>query len=106
SARRISAALRYATLTEIFDRKRRFRARRSDDLGGDVADASVGQADRAGGGGGEVEYPPLDEGTAVIDGHDDAAAAMGHPQLGAERLRTMGAGQRALIEALAGSGLA
>ena len=84
----------------------RYRARRSDDLGGDVADAGASQADRARGGGGEVEHAPLDEGTAVIDGHDDALAPMGHAQLGAERQRAVGAGQRVLVEALAGGRLA
>ena len=56
-----------------------------------MADAGAGQADGAGSARGEVEHAPLDEGTAVVDGDDHAAAAMGDAQLGAERQRAMGA---------------
>src|SRR6202790_2899272 len=48
----------------------------------------------------------MHEGAAVVDGDDDAAAAMGHPELGAERQGAMGCGQGILIEALAGGCLA
>ena len=59
------------------------------------------QADRTRGAGGEVEHAPLDEGTAVVDRDDDAAAVMGDPQLGAEGQRAMRAGHGVLVEALA-----
>ncbi len=81
-------------------------ARLGNDLGGDTADAGAGQADGAGGTRREVKDASLDEGTAVVDGDDDALAAMGHPQLGSERQRAVGAGHGVLVEALAGSGLA
>ena len=70
---------------------RRSKAPEVNDLGGDAADAGAGQADRARRAGREVENPAADERAAVIDGDDDAAAAMGHPQLGAERQRAVGA---------------
>src|SRR6185437_640017 len=76
------------------------------DLGGDAADAGAGQADGAGGAGRQVEHAAADERTASIDGDDDAAAAMGDAQLGAERQRAVGAGHRAGVHALARRGAA
>ena len=87
-------------------RRRGSCARGSDHLGGHVADAGRGQADRACGGGGEVEHPSLDEGAAVVDRDDNAATPMGDAQLGAERQRPVGSRQGVLVEALAGGGLA
>src|SRR3954463_10678081 len=75
-------------------------------LGGDVADAGAGQADGAGSALGEVEHASPDERAAVVDGDDDALAAMGHPELGAERQRAVGRGHGVLVEALSGGGLA
>src|SRR5690242_3655461 len=63
-----------------------------DDLSGDVADAGACQSDGAGRALGEVEHASLDEGAAVIDGNDDALAAMGHTELGSERQRAVGCG--------------
>src|SRR5829696_5306550 len=77
-----------------------------DHLGGDVADAGAGEADGTGSALGEVEYASPDEGTTVIDGDDHALAAMGHPELGAERQRAVGCGHGVLIEALTGGSLA
>ena len=58
---------------------------RLNDLSDDAADAGAGQTDRAGSAGGQVQHPPTDEGAAVVNGDDYAAAAMGDPELGAER---------------------
>jgi len=69
-----------------------------------VADAGAGQPDGAGSTLGEVEYASPDEGATVIDRDDDALAAMGHPELGAERQRAVGCGHGVLVEALAGGG--
>src|SRR6266550_5863772 len=77
-----------------------------DDLCSDAANAGTGQADRAGGARGQVEHPAADERAAVVDGHDDAAAAMAHSEFGAERQRTVGRRQGVLIETLARGGLA
>src|SRR6478609_11162300 len=74
------------------------------DLGGDATDAGAGQADGAGRAGGEVEHAAADERATVIDGHDDAAAAMGHTQLGTKRQRAVGAGHGAGIHALTRGG--
>ena len=63
--------LRDATLTELLDRAG-VQAPSGDDLGGDPADAGAGQADRAGGAGGQVEHPAADERATVVDGDDDA----------------------------------
>ena len=49
---------------------------------------------------------PLMKGPRSLIGDDDALAAMGHPQLGAERQRAVGCGHGVLVEALTGSGLA
>src|SRR5438270_9074956 len=76
------------------------------DLGGDAADAGAGEADGAGGTGGEAEHPAAHEWATVIDGDDDARAAMGDAQLGAERQRTVRRGHGVLVEALARRGLA
>ena len=56
-----------------------------DDFGSDAADAGTGQTDRAGRARGQVEYAAANKWPAVVDGDDDAAAAMGHLELGAER---------------------
>src|SRR6266436_8696539 len=77
-----------------------------DDLCSDAANAGTGQADRAGGARGQVKHPAADERAAVVDGDDDAAAAMGHPELGTERQRTVGGREGTLIETLARGGLA
>src|SRR3954464_4219058 len=66
------------------------KLRSGNDLGGDAADAGAGQADGAGGAGREVEYAAANEGTTVVDGDDDAAAAMSHPKSGAERQAAVG----------------
>ena len=65
--------------------------RLGDDLGGDAADAGAGEADGARSARREVEDAAANERAAVIDGDDDAAAAMGDPQLGAERQRAVAA---------------
>ena len=75
-----------------------------DDLGGDLADAT--QADGAGRAGRQVKHPATDERAAIVDGDNDAAAAMGDPKPGAERQRTVGAGHGVLIEPLTRGGLA
>src|SRR5882757_491625 len=77
---------------------------RSEDLGGHAANAGTGQADFTRRGGRKVENTAMDEGAPVIDGNDHAAAAVGDPELGAERQRAMGAGQGVLIEALSRGG--
>src|SRR5476651_1101368 len=71
-----------------------------------MTDTGAGQADGAGRGGRKVEHPAMDERAAVIDGDDDALAAMGHPELGAERQRAVGASHGVFVETLAGGGLA
>src|ERR1700709_608507 len=107
SARTSPRPLRDATLTQSGGpEKRRDERVLGDDLGGDLADAGAGQADGTGRARGKVEHAPLDEGTAVVDGNDDALAAVGHPQLGAERQRAVGAGHGVLVEASTRSGLA
>src|SRR5256884_6812307 len=100
-----SAAATDATLTEVEWTEEAQNALR-DDLGGDAADAGTAQADRAGGARGQVKHPAADERAAVVDGDDEAAGAMGHPELGTERQRTVGRRQGALIETLARGGLA
>jgi len=77
-----------------------------DDLGGDPADAGAGQADGTSRARGEVEHSAMDERAAVVDGDDDAPAAMGDPQPGAERQRAVSAGHGVLVEALSGGSLA
>src|SRR5450432_2465444 len=80
------AAVTDATLTEPDGVERRSNALgRSEDLGRHAAYAGAGQADFAGCGSRQIEHPAMDEGAAVVDGDDDAAAAVGHPELGAER---------------------
>src|SRR3954468_22500963 len=76
------------------------------DLGGNAADAGAGQADGAGGAGRQVEHAAADEGATVVDGDDDATAAMGHPQSGAERQTAVSRGHGVLVEPLARSSLA
>src|SRR5580704_2204770 len=98
--------LRHATLTELFWSEEALGTPLADDLGGHPADSGAGEPDGAGGAGGQVENPAADEWAAVIDGHDHTAVAMGHPQLGAEWQRAVGAGHGALVEALARGGLA
>jgi len=96
---------RYATqrLPGLKDR-RGVQTSLGNNLGGHPADAGAGQPDRTRSGGRKVEDPAADERAAVVDGDDDAAAAMGHPELGAEREGTMGRGQGVLIETLARGG--
>src|SRR6185437_6731601 len=96
--------LRHATLTELVGMQAASRTPLRDDLGGDAADAGAGQADGAGGAGRQIEHAAADERSTVIDGHDDAAAAMGDAQLGAERQRAVGAGHGAGVHALARRG--
>src|SRR5437016_5054323 len=94
------SAGRYATQRYRNDGARN-RALR-DDLGGDPADAGAGQADRPRCARRQIEDTPPDEGTTIIDRDDDTLAAMGHPELGAERQRAVGRGHGALVEALTG----
>src|SRR5437763_3670069 len=101
---RRQAFLRNATLTRSEERRRRAISASGDDLGGDTTNAGTGQADGAGGTRGQIEDAATDERAAVIDGDDDALAAMGDAQPGAERQRAVGRGHGALVEALAGSG--
>ena len=72
----------------------------------DPADAGAGEAYCAGGAGREVEDAAADEGAAVVDGDDDAAAAMGDPEPGAERQTAVSRGHGVLVEARSGGGLA
>ena len=76
------------------------------DLGDHTADAAAGQTDHAGGTFRKIQHTTADERTAIIDGDDHAAAAMGDPQPGSERQMAMGGGHGVLIEALAGCGAA
>src|SRR5437899_1440806 len=96
--------LRNATLTESDGPENGASPLLGNDFGGDVADAGAGQADGTGRTRGKVEDAPLDEGTTVVDRDDDALAAMGHPELGAERQRAVGCGHGVLVEALTGCG--
>jgi len=77
-----------------------------DDFRGDAADAATCEADGAGSTRGEVEHTAANERAAVIDGDDDALAAMCDAQLGAERQRTVRRGHGVLVEALARGSLA
>ena len=54
------------------------------DFGDNPADAAPGQADDLRCTLGQVEHPAANEGAAIVDGDDDAAAAVGDFQLGAE----------------------
>jgi hypothetical protein len=85
SACRKFCAVCDATLTEFFVRGEGVENALRDDFGSDVADAGTGQTDRAGRARGQVEYAAANKWPAVVDGDDDAAAAMGHLELGAER---------------------
>jgi len=105
----LPAALRYATHTELgVDSETELVGVREalHDLGSDVADARGRQADGARGALGKVEHASLDEGSAVIDRDDDAAAPVGDAQLGSERQRTVRSRHVVLIEALARGSLA
>jgi len=103
--RKVPRRLRNATLTRSGGPENGAVTRAlRDDLGGDVADAGAGQADGAGSALGQVEYASPDEGTAIVDRDDDALAAMGYPELGAERQRAVGRSQGVLVEALTGGG--
>src|ERR1700682_1174137 len=94
-------------LPNLSDGKGRVRCpKRSQDLGSDAADAGAGQADCAGRSGRKIENPATDERDAVVAGDDHALAAMGNPELGAEREAAVSRGHGVLIEALAGGGLA
>ena len=53
----------------------------------------------------QIENPAADERSAIIDGHDHAAAVMGNLELGAERERLVCGGHGVLVETLAGCGL-
>src|SRR5712664_4369272 len=108
SVQQVPQALLYATHTELDGTGRAFKRpkRSGDDLGNHAADASAGQADGASGAGGQVKYTATDERATVVDGDDDAAVAMGDPELGAERQGAVGRGHSVLVEALAGCGLA
>jgi hypothetical protein len=75
---------------------------RSNDFGGDAADAA--QAENAGGTLGQVQNPAAHEWTAIVDRDDDAAVAMADPKFGAEWQRAVGAGHGILVEMLAGGG--
>src|SRR5204862_4596 len=77
-----------------------------DDFRRDATDTATGEANGAGGPGREVEHPAADERATVVDGDDDALAAMGDAQLGAERQRAVRRGHGVLVEALARGGLA
>src|ERR1700722_9610568 len=77
-----------------------------DDFGDDTADAGAGQTDRASRARGQIQHPTANERTAVIDGNDDAAVAMGYPEPGPKRQRAVGACHRILIETLARRGFA
>src|SRR5207302_5631930 len=103
-AREIPRPLRDATLTETVGSKAAPDDALGDDLGGDAADTGTGQADRAGSARGQVEHAATDERATIIDGNDDAAAAMGHPQLGAEGQGAVGRRQGILVETLTGGG--
>src|SRR5579872_6219149 len=70
------------------------------DLGGHAAHAGADQTDRACCAGRKVKHPAANEGPAVVDGDDDAAVAMRHPQLGAGLERTMSGRNDVLVEAL------
>src|SRR5712691_3511345 len=96
----------YATQTEFDGTGRAFERpmRSGDDLGNHPADAGAGQADHAGRTGGQVEHTATDERAAVVDGDDDTAIAMGHPELGAERQAAVGRRHRAGVHALARGG--
>src|ERR1700681_4387710 len=97
--------LRTLRLQNLMD-GRGVRRRLRDDVGGDAADAGAGQADRAGSAGGQIQHPAPDERTSVVDGDDDALAAMGDAQLGAERQGAVGRRHGVGVHALAGSGSA
>src|SRR5579872_730694 len=75
-----------------------------DDFGDDAANAGAGQANGAGRPRRQVEHAAANERAAVVDGHDDAAVAMGDLELGAERQGTVGRGHGVLIEALTRGG--
>ena len=77
SACRNFCAVCDATLTEFWLGGRGVENALRDDLCSDAANAGTGQADRAGGARGQVEHPAADERAAVVDGDDDAAAAIG-----------------------------
>ena len=64
----------------------------------------MGQADGACRALGEIEHAAANEGATIVDRHDDAAAAMGDAELGAERQRAMSCGHGVLVEALARRG--
>ena len=94
-------------LPNLSDGKGRVRCpKRSQDLGSDAADAGAGQADGTGRSGRKIQNPATDERAAVVDGDDNALAAMGNPELGAEREAAVSRGHGVLIEALARGSLA
>src|SRR6266702_4832222 len=97
---------KHSTHTQLDGTGRAFERpmRSGDDLGNPPADAGAGQADHAGRTGGQVEHTATDERAAVVDGDDDTAITMGHPELGAERQAAVGRGHGAGVHALAGGG--
>ena len=103
-----SASLTLRNIPNLMEPEERSNApkRSGDDLGNHAADAGAGQADGASGASGQVEHTAADERATVVDGDDDAAVAMGDPELGAERQGAVGRGHGVLVEALAGRGLA
>src|SRR5712691_1832221 len=103
SVQQVPQPLLYATHTELDGTGRAFKRpkRSGDDLGNHPADAGAGQADHAGSTGGQVKHTATDERAAVVDGDDDTASAMGHPELGAERQAAVGRGHGAGVHALA-----
>lgn len=80
--------------------------RRLHDFGNDPADAAAREADSLGSTLGQVEHAAANEGAAIVDGDDDAAAAVGDPQTRTERQAAMSCSHCVLIEALARCGAA
>jgi len=97
-----AASLNPTQHTELDGTGRAFKRpkRSGDDLGNHAADAGAGQANGASGAGGQVKHTAADERATVVDGDDDAAVAMGDPELGAERQGAVGRGHGVLVEAL------
>src|SRR5882757_10117336 len=106
SEQQVPQALLYATHAELDGTGRAFKRPKGsgDDLGNHPADAGAGQADHAGSTGGQIKHTATDERASVVDGDDDTAIAMGHPELGAERQAAVGRGHGAGVHALARGG--
>src|SRR3569623_368263 len=71
-----------------------------------LTDAAAGKADGACCALGKVKYAAADERTTIADRYDDAAAAMGDLEAGAEGQRAVCGGHGVLVETLAGGSLA